>query len=172
MDRRRVVLGLARACACTFAATGGITSAGAETKAETPRPNVFHDLVAPLAARATGIRVFKFRQPYYAGTKNRTVAALAPLPKGVMLAPEARDFIKAALADESSYLAGVLKATRFYADYGMVLEGTGTPNIILVSTTYKGAVLVLSRPIPGSDAYANLDPVFAEVEGWLKQSLR
>ena len=131
--------------------------------------NKFLDLLSPILANATGVRAIKFPRLLYADDVDPTVATLGKLPQGVMLSEETKDTIIKTLANQKSYLTGVKKSTRFFADYALIFEGTDQPNVLLISTIYRGAELVFDKPIPGSEAYANLDPVFPQVEKLLKQ---
>ena len=162
MKRRDVLRGIAQA---GLALAGAVACAGRAPRAEGPRgkPNKFLALLQPILATATGVRLYRYPKEVYGGARNLTVRSLPPLPEdSVTLDDALKNYFLAALKDDASYLTGVLKATQFYADYAIVFEGSKIPHVVLISTSYAGAEIVLSNPINGADSLANLDPIFSD----------
>jgi hypothetical protein len=154
-----------------LASVGGFTMSRAGI-AETDAASEFFAVALPILKRTTEVRGFAFDDVVYAGSAELTLTKLGPLPPAKSLDQKRREYLLAKLGDRSSYLFGVRKATRFYADYGLIFVGSETPNALLLSTEFKGARLVLATPFDPRVAIVNLDPIFAELSAQVIQELQ
>lgn len=131
----------------------------------------FFEVARPIFSDARSVRLFSLSERLYAGGADLTLEKLGPLPSSSEVNANFRRFLLSMLNDESSYLFGVRKATRFYADRGLIFEGSGNKNVFLISTDFKGGRLVLEKPLDPRVFIVNLDPIFPRLLQELSQSL-
>jgi hypothetical protein len=132
----------------------------------------YFELADPIFTNAISVRVFSFPQPLYAGGAELTVEALGQIPATKEVNADFRKFLTSELTHPSSYMFGLRKATRFYADLGLIFEGPEPKNIFLISTEFKGGRLVLERPLNPRAFIVNLDPIFPRLLQQLNESLQ
>jgi hypothetical protein len=160
MDRRKLLRVFARWSLFALIASIGSVVIPSKGSSEIDAANDFLEVALPILAKATAVRAFKLPKRLYAGEPDLTLGTLGPLPLSKELQPSQKDFLVSKLSDKSSYMFGVRKAMRFYADYGLIFEGSGIPNALLVSTDFRGARLVLGEPFSARTSIVNLDPIF------------
>lgn len=134
-----------------------------------PGEGDFLEAALPIFSRATSIRAFKLPEPRYADSADLTLESLKELPQSKEIDPNLEKFLVTKLSERSSYIFGLQKPMPFYADYGLVFEGSGTPNVLLISTFSKSARLVLGDRFSPNRSIVNIDPLFPELAEKLNQ---
>jgi hypothetical protein len=132
----------------------------------------FFEVARPIFSNAKSIQSFSLPERLYAGGLDLTLEKLGPIPSPKEVNASVRQFLVSKLTDGSSYLFGVRKATRFYADRGLIFEGAAAKNAFLISTDFQGGRLVLERPLDPRVFIVNLDPIFPELLEELNRSVQ
>lgn len=143
-----------------------------EAVTETPSASVYFGTALPIFSRCTAVLAFKLRKPVYAESPGLTLEDLKEMPKPQELDEHEKSFLISKLSDPSSYIFGLQKPMQFYADYGLIFEGSGIPNMLLISSYSKSARLVLASRFSPANSIVNIDPVFPELIEHLRKSLQ
>lgn len=131
----------------------------------------FFEVALPIITKASTVRVFKLSEQLYASGQDLTLEKMSPLPPAVELSEPQKNTLISMLSNRASYNFAGRKAMRFYADYGLIFEGSGIPNVLLISTSFEGARLVLENPFASRYAIVNLELVFPELISLLEPVL-
>jgi len=134
--------------------------------------NEFFAAALPIITKAHAVRAFKLTEKVYASGPDLTLEGLNPLPPSVELSTSQKDYLISKLSDPASYNFKGRKAMRFYADYGLIFEGSGIPNVLLISTSFEGARLVLENPLSSRFAIVNLELIFPELMSLLEPAIK
>ena len=126
--------------------------------------------------QSTKIVVFKFTQPcvrcrerdlVLADLSDQPRSSSSVMPKNTVAA------VREALLLPGSYVFGAFKAMPFFPDYGIEFVKERPVATLLLSSSYRGAHLVLARRIPAQSARVNIrDEVFAAILNHLGEVLR
>jgi hypothetical protein len=173
MNRRRALQTLYRWSITTLLvnAGSGAIAGGRDGDESSEWADEYFKAARPIYEKATSIRGVKLSK-VYGGKADLTVEKLSPLPGGKELSKEHQRYLIGKLLDISSYNFEGRQATLFYANYGFIFEGDGvSPNILLISTGFKGARLVLEKPLHPRIAIVNLERMFPELESLLTSEL-
>jgi hypothetical protein len=122
--------------------------------------NEYFEVARPIFLKSSSVLLFSLPERLYAGGADLTLEKIGSTSSAKEVSANFREFLISRLADRSSYLFGVRKATRFYADRGLIFQGSGIRNVFLISTDFEGGRLVLDRPLNPRVFIVNLDPIF------------
>ena len=133
MDRRQMLRVLRRG-----AVLGPLVSIGGFVVSSKSAPSEadFLEAALPIFSHSSGIRAFRLQKPLYAESPDLTLQSLKELPESKEVDPNLKSFLVAKLSDRSSYIFGLEKPMPFYADYGLVFDGSGTPNHVCPVDAY------------------------------------
>lgn|SRR5208337_4238204 len=171
MKRRSVLRVLGQWSIAALLANLGSSVTVSEGFAEGDWEDEFLAVALPIITNARAVRVFKLTEKVYASGPDLTLERFNPLPPSVELSTSQKDFLISKLSDPASYNFKGRKAMRFYADYGLIFEGSGIRNVLLISTSFEGARLVLEKPLSSQFAIVNLELIFPELMSVLEPAL-
>lgn len=143
-----------------------------EARCQTNDQAEYFETARPIFSEAKSIKAFSLPQPIYAGGADFTLESLSSIGSPREISENFKAFLKAKLIDKSSYLFGVRKATRFYADRGLLFETPDKRSSLLISTEFQGGRLVLARRLDPRVFIVNLDPIFPSLLTLLTQALQ
>jgi hypothetical protein len=161
-DRRQLLRDFARLSAWAFATMPWLTLSPNYGICQADEEREFFEVARPIFSKSDSVSVFSLTERLYAGAADLTLEKIPTYPSKE-LNSSSRSFLLSTLNNSSSYLFGVRKATRFFADSGLIFEGYVPKNVFLLSTDFRGGRLVLERPLNPRLFIVNLDPVFPQI---------
>jgi hypothetical protein len=160
IDRRRLLRGFVRGSRSVITIATGLTLIPRKGICQSDEQSQYFEVARRIFLRSSSVLLFSLPERLYAGGADLTLEKLGPPSSPKEVSENFREFLISKLTDQSSYLFGVRKATRFYADRGLIFQGSGTRNAFLISTDFEGGRLVLDRPLSPRVFIVNLDPIF------------
>src|ERR1700742_3430751 len=160
MNRRQFLDNVVRWGRSSLAIAGGFALAPDEVSGQSDEQSQFFEIAFPIFSETKSVRSFALPGRIYAAAADLTLEKLGTLPESREVDGSFKDFLVSRLTKESSYLFGVRKAMRFFADSGLIFEGTPNKNVFLISMDFQGGRLVLNRSLDPRTFIVNLDPIF------------
>jgi hypothetical protein len=172
MNRRRFLKNFARWGRSSLAIAAGFALVPHEVRGQSDERSQFFEIAFPIFSETKSVRSFALPDRIYAAAADLTLEKLGPPPISREVDESFKEFLVSRLTQESSYLFGVRKAMRFYADSGLIFEGSANKNVFLISRDFSGGRLVLDRPLDPRTFIVNLDPIFPALLERLNKSLQ
>ncbi len=172
MNRRQFLHNFACWGRSSLAIAGGFALVPHELSGQSDEQSKYFEVAFPVFSEAKSVRSFALPDRIYAAAADLTVEELGPPPIAKEVDESFKEFLISRLNKEASYVFGVRKAMRFYADSGLIFEGSANKNIFLISRDFSGGRLVLDRPLDPRTFIVNLDPIFPELLERLNKSLQ
>jgi hypothetical protein len=170
IDRRRLLWEFVRGSRSAMTIAVALTLTPREGNCQLDEQNEYFEVVRPIFLKSSSVLLFSLPERLYAGGADLTLEKIGSTSSSKEVSANFREFLVSKLTDRSSYLFGVRKATRFYADRGLIFQGSGIRNVLLISTDFEGARLVLDRPLNPRAFIVNLDPIFPKLLEELNRS--
>jgi hypothetical protein len=170
IDRRRLLSEFVRGGRSAMTIGAALTLFPREGICQSDEQSQYFEVARPIFSKSSSVLLFSLPERLYAGGADLTLEKIGPPSSPKEVSRDFREFLVAKLLDQSSYLFGVRKATRFYADRGLVSQGSGIRSVFLISTDFEGGRLVLDRTLNPRVFIVNLDPIFPKLLEELSRS--